>query len=188
MNSWVDISQAIGGLATAAGLIFVGIATFQTRKQTRLLQEQVGRAWIGTEPGGVTLDSWSPPGLVVSFKNFGNVPAKLSNWKSKLGDRNIVVVEESHVYELKRDVRESKAGKTLGQYVFPGNTAKITLLDVDGFAKIYGEDPNPNDAIIGVVIEYEDVNRLKAEYGFILRVIHRTRSEFVISKIYEWHV
>jgi hypothetical protein len=37
-TSWVDISQAIGGWATAGALIFVGFQTILTRKQTHTTQ------------------------------------------------------------------------------------------------------------------------------------------------------
>lgn len=39
--SWIDISQAIGGIATAVALFFVAYQAKQTRKQTSLTQQQL---------------------------------------------------------------------------------------------------------------------------------------------------
>jgi hypothetical protein len=39
--SWIDISQAIGGIATAVALLFVGFQSIEIRRQTTLTQRQI---------------------------------------------------------------------------------------------------------------------------------------------------
>jgi hypothetical protein len=39
--SWIEISQAIGGIATAVALFFIGFQSIETRKQTSLTQRQI---------------------------------------------------------------------------------------------------------------------------------------------------
>ena len=44
---WVDFSQAVGGLATAGALVFVGYQSMQSRNQTRLTQKQINQTRQG---------------------------------------------------------------------------------------------------------------------------------------------
>jgi hypothetical protein len=181
-TSWVDISQAIGGIATAGALIFVGFQTIQTRKQTRLMQEQIGRAWIGTEKGGISITPDPPlsPRLLVSFKNYGNVPAKVIKWRAKSNTAPLPTFTE-----FKEELLTSISFEfgELGQYVFPDKTMQIPLSHVEGLP---GGLPKGGSfrgkPWVGIVLEYEDVHRSKGEYGFILDLMVGGG----ISKIDEW--
>jgi hypothetical protein len=188
LTYWVDVSQAIGGIATAGALIFVGINTLLTRKQIRLMQEQVGRAWIGTEKGGISVTDIfdGPVDLIVRYKNYGNVPAKLLNWRSKsyLAGKG----KPKPKSEIKDEVLASKHRESLGQYVFPDNTTQISLT-IDEVVDATAPTTHSNDEdayLVGISIEYEDVHHIRGEYGFIMLLESLGERGFQVSKINEW--
>lgn len=81
---WVDFSQAIGGLATAGTLVFVGYQTMLTRKQTRQTQEQMDaklRPWVGNVDDK-SPSIWTNEQIVsVYLTNWGDIPASPCDMK-----------------------------------------------------------------------------------------------------------
>jgi ABC-type antimicrobial peptide transport system permease subunit len=172
-QSWVDTAQAIGGIATAGALIFVGSQFFETRKQTSLMQ---GRAWIGVNEeknGGISMSpgpdsSQEEKNLLVSFKNYGNAPAKLIKWRAKYNTTSILTAE--FMEDLLRS--KSELGGELGQYVLPGKTSEILFSQIEALPG--GLPKGSSGALnfkgkpwVGIALEY-DAYGSKGEYSFIL--------------------
>jgi hypothetical protein len=168
---WVDVSQAIGAYATAGALIFVGVQTLLTRKQTRLMQEQVGRAWIGSEKEGISI-IYDTDRLAVHCKNYGNVPSKLSNYRAKIHE----VILGDNLHDVSNQIKNEIIAKKgsiffpLREYVFPDNITELTL-----YFRPYSRQDQPTfqqgrEYIVGVVIEYEDAHRIRGDYGFIVHL------------------
>ena len=74
---WVDYFQAIGGLATAITLGFLGYQAILSKKQTALIQEQIG-TWIGASTESLNNPKVRKEGdrLVLYCKNYGNIPLR----------------------------------------------------------------------------------------------------------------
>jgi hypothetical protein len=151
-HSWVDIGEGIGGWTTAAALIFVGLAFFQTRKQTHLMQQSIGRAWIGggTDPRTERKIVRNVDRLVLYCKNYGQLPARVSGVRS--------AISESQLTKLQlRSAQENP----LKQIIFPDNQGEFTSQKVDI------KSHEDKTIWIGFIVRYEAISQSVGEYGII---------------------
>jgi hypothetical protein len=152
-HSWVDIGEGIGGWTTAAALIFVGLAFFQTRKQTHLMQQSIGRAWIGggTDPLTQCKIAIRVDRLILYCKNYGQLPARVSGIRS--------AINESQLTKLQlRSAQENP----LKQIIFPDNQGDFTTIQ-----KVDIKSHEDKTIWIGFIVRYEATSESVGEYGII---------------------
>lgn len=169
---WVDYFQAIGGLATAIALGFLGYQAILSKKQTGLIQEQIGRAWIGASTESLNEPKVRKEGdrLVLYCKNYGSIPAKIVWVKS--------AISESEVKDS--DIHAKSHTKTL---IFPGHERNFSTGD-------YPSPPRPFQETgiwIGFIVRYDvPHSRNKGEYGILGKFFTNQTGAAYPSDTDEW--
>jgi hypothetical protein len=135
---WVDFSQAIGGLATAGALIFVGFQTRETRKQTRLTQQQLDQTrneMLRAETGFLKLDlecSYETKGdeiYIVSktvLENTSRNPIYLAHAFLLIVDQSALPTYEAAIEDVEKKIAKSSVAINV---VVPVNTGKKGVIE-----------------------------------------------------------
>jgi hypothetical protein len=158
---WVDYSQAIGGIATAIALGFIGIQTFTSRKQTALMQEQIGRAWIGGAIDSTRRSKvrYENDRFVLRCKNYGKIVARISWTKSVIGKFPLT----------KSDINKRPKNPTK-KIIFPDHEEEFSTNENIGI------DKSTEDVEIwfGFIVRYEG-NSNPGEYGIVGKYVRKNR-------------
>lgn len=153
--SWIDVSQAIGGLATAAALFVIWFQARMTSRQTHIMEEQLGRAWIG--PGSDIRTgqkiSVNFNRLILHCKNYGQQPAEILWTKS--------IISNSEVTE---SIIRATSESPTDTIIFPNYPGEFQT----------GSDINipvrpPQEVVIwfGFIVRYLVRTKDEGEYGII---------------------
>jgi hypothetical protein len=172
LPSWVEYFQAIGGLATAIALGFLGYQAILSKKQTGLIQEQIGRAWIGASTESLNSPKVRKEGdrLVLYCRNYGNIPAKTVWVKS--------AISESEIKDS--DIHTKSLTKTL---IFPGHERNFSTGNYPFPARPFQE----TSIWFGFIVRYEvPHSRDKGEYGILGKFVTNQTGAAYPSDTDEW--
>jgi hypothetical protein len=154
---WLDILTAAGGAATAAALFVVAYQAKLTRRQTDLMQQSIGRAWIGggADPRFGLKVVRNVDRLVLYCKNYGQLPARISWVKS--------TISESQLNELQ--VRTAPENPS-EQIIFPNHQVEFSTRQ-----KVDIKHHEDKIIWVGFIVRYEATSESVGEYGIMEKYI-----------------
>jgi hypothetical protein len=172
LTYWFDVAQAVGGIATAGALVFVALQTRQTRNQTEIMREQLGRAYLGAAINPVTkspdIAYYKQRNMIhLTLKNYGQPPANVLCYLSEVTSKKEITEEE-----IRKSIHSSPP---INQTIFPTveRPADVYLGDT------ISADVKENITFIGVIFQYgyyKFKDQKKGEYGFIIQIQGNTWS------------
>lgn len=156
------VAGAVGSIATAAALFFLGWQALLTRAQLR-----TRRAWIASSKITIEFNQ-----VVFFCRNYGELPAKILFTKSAVSDTTQLT---------ETDIRAAQ-GNLETTIIFPDNEH---LFHASGSVEI----PAFQEKRIwfGFIVEYKSISGSIGEYG-VIGEVHQTRIASETSKAREWFV
>ena len=177
---WLGLMQAVGGLAAAGALIFVGFQMLYTKRQVSIMEGEHNltlRPWIYRDP-----DPPDPPNpnvgnytmsmdpdikekcIRVPFHNQGRSHSSSMTYSHMFTDINENQLADEELTRIKKDVKDNKYKEIGNRIIVPGTKFGKMFHLAKGPLKRYRSE-NPDDSEI--LNKYED----KAEPNFTFYLV-----------------